>query len=370
MILRSFKYKLYPKKSQRKTLDSHLNLLCWLYNQSIEAVKKTYLKDKTYLGRSGLYALIASWILIKPELKEIHSQVRQNVCDRIDKAFKAFFRRVKAGEKPGYPRFKSWRRYSSLTFPQSGFALKDGFLTLSKIGKIKTKVHRQLSEMVKTCTIKKDSTGDYWVTLVVEVPEKPLPANDKVLGIDVGLTNMVAFDDGTIIKAPKFYRTLEKRLAKAQRKLSSLEKNTKPYHKQRQIVAKIHRRITNLRHNFTHQLSSYLIKNYQYIFYEDLNLKKLIAKNYAKSWHDVAVGQLFSQIMYKVESAGRYQQAIDPAYTSQMCSSCGQLVPKDLSQRRHQCPYCGYDEDRDVNAAKNVKRLGIESLEATFLEAS
>jgi putative transposase len=362
VVLRNFRYKLRPKKSQKRKLASDLKALSWVYNKAIEAVKNAYEKKEPYPKRSGLYKLIHQWILEKPELKNIHSQVLQNVCDRVDKAFKAFFRRVKAGEKPGYPRFKSWRRYKSFTFPQSGFSLKDGILTLSKIGKIKTVVHRELRGDVKTCNIKLDASGDYWVSFATEVSEEILEPSTLQVGIDLGLTNIIALDDGTKIPAPKYYRRSEDRLAKAQRKLSALDKKSKAYQKQKKVVAKIHRKIANLRHNFTHQLSSSLVRDYGFIFYEDLNLKGLIAKNYAKSWHDVAAGQLISQIAYKAESAGRCHIGVNPAYTSQMCSSCGQLVPKDLSVRIHKCS-CGFIADRDVNAAKNIKRLGLQSLE-------
>lgn len=363
MIL-NFRYRLRPRRSQRKLLDKHLSSLCWLYNKAIEAVKGSYEKKEPYPKRSGLYKRIHQWVQEKPELKDIHSQVIQNVCDRVDKAFKAFFRRVKNGETPGYPRFKSWKRYRSFTFPQSGFSLDDNMLKLSKIGTIKVVLHRPLRGKIKTCTIKKDAVGDFWVSFAVEVPQKPLPENNKVIGIDVGLINLVAFSDGTKIKAPKYYRKWETKLAKAQRKLSGLDRASQKYQKQRKIVAKIHRRIWNLRHNFTHQLSSYIVKNYGYIFYEDLDLKNLISKNYAKSWHDAAVGLLISQIAYKAESADRYHAGVNAAYTSQNCSSCEKRVPKDLWTRIHRCPYCNYVEDRDVNASKNVERLGIQSLEA------
>jgi len=360
--LRNFRYKLRPKKSQKRTLSKHLKLLSWVYNKAIEAVKDAHERKEPYLKRSGLYKRIHQWTIEKPELKEIHSQVLQNVCDRVDKAFKAFFRRVKAGEKPGYPRFKSWRRYKSFTFPQSGFSLEDGLLTLSKIGKIKVVVHRELRGNIKTCNIKCDAIGDYWVSFATEVADEPLEPSTAEVGIDLGLTYIIALDDGTKIASPKYYRRSEERLAKAQRKLSGLDKTNRQYQKQKKVVAKIHRKISNLRHNFTHQLSSSLVKNYGFIFYENLDLKGLIAKNYAKSWHDVAAGQLISQIAYKAESAGRCHLGVNPAYTSQMCSSCGQLVPKDLSVRIHKCS-CGYIADRDVNAAKNIKRLGLQSLE-------
>jgi len=343
-------------------LAKHLKDLSWVYNKAIETVKAFHEANEPYPGRNGLNNLIKQWILEKPELENIHSQVLQNVCDRVNKAFKAFFRRVQAGEKPGYPRFKSWRRYKSFTFPQSGFALKDGILTLSKIGKIKTISHRELRGTIKTCNIKCDATGDYWVSFACEVSDEPLEPLTAEVGIDLGLTHIIALDDGTKVASPKYYRRSEERLAKAQRKLSSLDKTTKQYQKQKKVVAKIHRKISNLRHNFTHQLSASLVKNYGFIFYEDLNLKGLIAKNYAKSWHDAAAGQLVSQIAYKAESAGRCHIGVNPAYTSQMCSSCGQLVPKDLSVRIHKCS-CGYIADRDVNAARNIKRLGLQSLE-------
>ncbi|RJR10688.1 transposase [Candidatus Parcubacteria bacterium] len=360
-MLRCFRYKLRPTKAQKKLLQKHLSDLCWLYNKCIETIKVAYEAQQPYPSRNGLNKLIKLWMVEKPELRNIHSQVLQNVCDRVDKAFKAFFRRVKAGETPGYPRFKSWQSYKSFTYPQSGFSLKDGILKLSKLGKLRVNYHRELRGIIKTCTLKRDAVGDYWVTFATEVDKEPLMPSTAVVGIDFGLKDLVTLDDGTKFPAPKYYRMLEKSLAKAQRKLSKLDKKSKAYIKQQIIVAKIHRKITNQRHNYTHQLSSYLVKNYGTIIHEDLDLRQLIAKNYAKSWHDAAVGLLTSQITYKAESAGRNCIGVNPAYTSQKCSSCGQLVPKDLSVRTHQCS-CGYIADRDVNAAKNIKRLGLQSL--------
>jgi putative transposase len=177
---------------------------------------------------------------LRPELKDIHSQVLQDVLRRLDKAFAAFFRRVKAGEMPGYPRFRPRRRYDSFTYSQSGFAFKSGKLQLSKVGRVKIKLHRPIEGRIKTLTITRTATGKWFACFSVEVESRPLPESATSVGIDCGLEKFATLSDGTEIENPRFFRSNEAALAKAQRK------------KRRQRAARIHQRLANRRRNFAH----------------------------------------------------------------------------------------------------------------------
>lgn len=287
----------------------------------------------------------------------------QNVAVKIDLAFKSFFRREKAGEKPGYPRFRGQGRYNSFTYPQFGFELTNNGLKLSKIGTIKIKLHRPIKGTIKTCNIKRTSIGKWFATFSCESEPEPLPKTNKAVGIDVGLESFAMLSDSSKIDNPRFFRTEEHALAKAQRKLSELDKNTLKRKKTRKVVARIHERIANKRSNFAHQYSRKIINQYDIIAIEDLSINKMVHNHcFSKSIMDVAWGQFANYLDYKAEYAGRQIVKVNPAYTSQTCSQCGHRESKKLADRIHHCLCCGFECDRDYNASLNILTLGIQSL--------
>lgn len=255
-MLKSYKYRLYPTKKQQTILNQTLEECRWLYNHFLEQ-KKTSWEQKN--ESINYYTQAVSIVKLKQErqsLANIHSQVLQNVAVKIDLAFKAFFRRVKAGEKAGYPRFRGKGWYDSITYPQTGFEIKDSGLKLSKIGSVKFKYHRQIEGKVKTCTIRRSAAGKWYVSFSCIIEPNPfycLPKSDKAIGIDVGLESFATFSDGNKISNPRFFRQDEKNLAKAQKKLSKAEKGTPERKKRRKAVVKVHERISNRRNNFAHQ---------------------------------------------------------------------------------------------------------------------
>ena len=222
----NFKYRLYPTKKQQTILNQTIEECRWLYNHFLEQRKTSWEQEEKSLNYHAQAVSIVKLKETKPELYDIHSQVLQNVAVRIDLAFKAFFRRIKSGEKTGYPRFKGQGRYDSFTFSQTGFGVINNGLKLSKIGTIKIKLHRQPGGKSKTCSIKKSSTGKWYATFSCEVENKPLVKNNKTVGIDVGLESFITFSNGNKIENPRFFRKEEKALAKVQRKLSKFEKGT------------------------------------------------------------------------------------------------------------------------------------------------
>lgn len=297
----------------------------------------------------------------RPSLFDVHSQVLQNVNDRLDKAFQNFFRRCKAGEKPGFPRFRGVDRYNSFCYAQSGFSLNEAEIKLSKIGSIRIKLHRCLQGKIKTCTILREA-GNWYACFSCEVESNPLTENTKSIGIDLGIENFATFSDGQSIANPRFFKKEEKAVAKSQKKLSKLEKGTPERKRQKKAVSKIHRRIKNKRADFCHKISRKIVNEYQCICIEDLNISQMMPRSFlAKSIADVSWNQFTQFLTYKAEDAGRKLGVVNPAYTSQTCSKCGNIEKKKLSERKHCCLFCGYESTRDENAAKNILALGLDS---------
>jgi transposase, IS605 OrfB family, central region len=290
----------------------------------------------------------------------VFSQVLQDVLRRLDKSFKAFFRRVKNGEKPGYPRFKGVGWYKSFTYPQVGFKLDCSKLTLSKIGSIRIFKHREVEGKIKTCTIKKDLLGHWYAILVSEMEDVPQVEPKVAIGVDVGLKNMVALSDGTAIQYPRYYVQAEKKLAVAQRELSRKKKGSINRQVAKTRVAKLHQKIQNHRDEFLHQVSRKLVDSADLIVFENLNISGMLKNHHlAKHIQDHAWGKLIQFTQSKAAKAGKVVELVDARYTSQKCSQCGIIVPKTLAERVHRCPNCGLEMDRDINASLNIRTLGL-----------
>jgi putative transposase len=305
----------------------------------------------------------------RPALAGVHSQVLQNVAVRIDLAFKAFFRRVKAGEKPGYPRFRGCGRYDSITFPQVpvGCRLDAGEkrIRVANVGQLKVLLHRPLEGALKTATISRSSTGKWYICFSCECAEQaPLPETAQQVGIDVGLKTFATLSGGQEIVNPRFFRREERALAKAQRRLGKEEKGTPERTKRRKVVARVYERIAWRRSDFTHQHSRRIVNQFDLIAVEDLSVNRMTHNHcLAKSIHDAAWSQFASLLSYKAAWAGRRFVAVNPAYTSQDCSGCGhRKADLTLSDRTYTCPCCGLALDRDLNAARNIMRVGQHAL--------
>jgi putative transposase len=365
--MKVYRYRLYPTKAQKKKLCETLELCRWTYNETLALRKNAWENDQKNINYYDSKKMIPVWKKEKPELKTVHSQVLQEIVKRIDLAFQAFFRRVKAGEKAGYPRFKGYGRYDSITYTQSGFELTGNILWLSKIGDIKIKLHRDFDGEIQRLNIRKMPTGKWFVSFLVKTESEPtFPKTRLSIGIDVGISNFLTFSNGQHIPNPRFFVTEEKNLAKAQRKLSKAERGTIARRKALKIVQHLHERISNKRDDFIQKISLNLVKDYDVITFEDLNVKGMIKNhNLAKHIADVAWSKLITITTYKAEWAGKIVELINPKNTSQMCSGCGEIVTKELSERTHSCPYCGLILDRDHNAAINILRLGLQSLRLT-----
>ena len=364
-MIKAFKYRIYPKKSQQSQLRVQLDECRWLYNHLLEQRKTAWNERKESLSCFGQQRTYKQLKVDRPSLKQAHSHVLQNVAVRIDLAFQAFFRRCKAGEKEGYPRFRGRNRYDSITYPQYGNGAKlnaEGSLQLAKIGRVRMVYHRPIQGKPKRVTIRRSATGKWYATITCEWEPTPLEPNQKQVGIDVGLNYFAVLSTGLRVDNPRFFRTDEKALGCAQRKLSKAEKGTADYQKKRRVVARIHERISFRRHNFIHQFSWYIVALLGFIAVEDLNVNRMVHNHcLAKSIADAAWSAFFSALFYKAECAGRICVAVNPAYTSQTCSGCGYRQKMSLDERLYKCRCCNLRIDRDLNASRNILTLGLQS---------
>ena len=362
---KAFRYRLYPTHKQETLLNQQLEECRWLYNHFLEHRKNAWEWYGVSLSYYGQEMTLPGLKKGRPSLEKVYSQSLQNVSVRIDLAFKAFFRREKTGEDPGYPRFKGKGQYSSLTISQwnSGCDLSGNGLRLSKVGPVPIVLHKAIEEKIKTCAVLKSSTGKWWVTFSCEnAPEKALPSHRLPIGIDVGIKTFAALSDGTDIPNPKFFKQSAKRLAQAQRKLELPKKGSPEREKAKKIVAKVHEGILFKRTNFAHQESTKIVQQYGRIFVEDIHVNEMNSHRCLnRNIRDAAWSQFFFFLSYKAESAGREFKKINPAYTSQDCASCGHRQKMPLAVRTYSCPCCGMKKDRDHNDSLNILRLGLES---------
>lgn len=371
-MLKAYKFRIYPTKSQTTKMEQTLDLCRWTYNKTLEIRKNAWEKEGKSLSKYETNNMLPEWKEDKPELKVVFSQVLQNVHERVDLALQAFFRRVKTGEKPGYPRFRGKGWYDSFTYPQKGFKIDSGKLYLSKIGSIKIKLHRPIEGKIKRLTVRRTTIGKWFACFSVELEDNPKPPwkDGSLVGIDVGLESFATLSNGEKIANPRFFREEEKELAKVQRRLSKAPKGTPERKKALKVVQLVHERIANKRYEFAHQISNQLVKKHGLIAFEDLNIIGMTHNhNLAKSIHDVAWNMLVTLTSYKAASAGSMVVLVDPRNTSKMCSRCGILVEKSLSDRVHKCSQCGLEMDRDWNAAINILRLGLQSVGIQSVEA-
>lgn len=357
LTTKSIKYRIYPSRSQIQLLNNTLEGCGLYYNHLLSQRKEGWESSKKN------YTCFEQQKINKDFLNkadyDIYAQVIQNVAVRIDLAFKAFFRRLKNGEKPGYPRFKSKDRYDSFTYPQRGWKIEEKNISLPKFGKIKSVIHKNIEGNIKTCTVIREA-DKWYVIFVYEIDYNEIdPETDEAVGIDVGLSNFAVFSDETIITNPRFFKEEEKKIAKLQSRRDKTKNK-----KLNKAIQKRHNKVKNKRKDFCHKLSRKIVNKYSKIFVEDLNINamKEDMKYLSKSINDASWNLFINNLIYKAEDAGRLIKLVNPAYTSQDCSNCSYRVKKKLSERIHNCPNCGLKIDRDLNAAKNILRIGLYSL--------
>lgn len=353
----TYKFKLYPTKQQISLFEQTLGLCQELYNAALQERRDAWRINRESITFPTQSAQLPDIKEARPELNDVYSQVLQDTLRRTDKAFKSFFGRVKRKAKAGFPRFRSISRYDSFTYPQIGFSLQGSKLILSKIGKVKIKVHRAVEGRVKTLTIKREA-GRWYACFSACVEAQPLPVCIESVGVDVGLATFATLSDGTEIDNPRYYREAQKRLRKAQRKIARRKKGSHSRRKAVQLLQRVHAYVRNQRSDFHHKISRWMVNEYGLIVVEDLNVKGLASGMLAKSVNDAGWSAFIAKLAYKAANAGRELMRVDPRGTSQTCT-CGAHTPKDLSQRWHQCSACGLSANRDHVSAQIILARGL-----------
>ncbi len=364
IITKAFKFRIAnPSKIVQERLEQTLYLCRQLYNASLQERRDAYQINRVSINYQAQQNQLPEIKQTNPEYKNIHSQVLQNVLKRCERAFDGFFRRIKAKQTVGFPRFKSANRYDSFCYPQTGFSLTGDRLTLSKIGKVKIKLSRAVVGKIKTCTIKKE-IDNWFVVFTVETLPEPCATTGKQVGLDMGIENFVTLSDGTQIDNWKYYESTNKKLRIAQRSVARKKKGGQNRKKAVVGLRKIHQQIKNRRADFQHKLSTHLVKEFDLIAIEKLSILGLSRGILSKQVHDVSWSSFFNMLDYKAENAGRQLIKVNPAFTSQTCL-CGNREKKSLSQRQHNCLKCGYKNHRDIVSAEIILEAGLASLAQT-----
>ncbi|HEX3272943.1 MAG TPA: transposase [Ktedonobacterales bacterium] len=360
-VRKTYKYKLTPTADQERYLARVLGLCRYLYNTALEQRITAWQRVRVSISRFQQEAELKDIRAEMPEYAAIHSHVLQDVLARLDKTYQAFFRRVQAGEKAGFPRYQGCDRWHSFTYKEfgNGATLDNGFLVLSKIGRIAVRWSRPIEGTPKTVTVSREADGWYVSFSCADVPVHSLPATGQETGIDLGLEAFATLSDGTRIFHPGWYRRAERALKKAQRRVSRRKKGSNRRRKSVVLLAKAHQKVRRQRGDFHHKTALTLVRANDMIYHEDLQTANMVRNHHlAKSIQDAGWAAFLSILSFKAACAGRKVQAVTPAFTSQRCSGCGVVVAKGLSVRWHSCPDCGTSLHRDHNAARNIERAG------------
>jgi putative transposase len=362
LLRRSYRYRLHPNVSQAHILDDWRRQCSRLYNAALEQRILWWQMCRKSATRFDQTAQLTDLRAADPVFSAVPVEVQRSALRRIDLAFQAFFRRCKSGEKPGFPRFRSHRRYDSFSIGRA--SLRKDRVHVPLLGHVKLNLHRPIEGTIKNVIIQRDTTGKWWIIFQCDVGNAP----PKILirttvGIDVGLTTLATLSTGEKIENPRYFRQRQALLKKRQQSLARKQKGSKNRNRARILVAKTHAHVHHQRVDLTRKEAKQLVEQYDLISLEELNNKGLASGMFAKSVNDASWGLFRQAIACKAECAGKTIRLVDPRKTSQQCSRCGMIVPKTLADRVHRCPHCGLVLDRDHNAAINIDALGQSALE-------
>lgn len=354
------RFRVYPNIATERRLFSCFDGCTFVRNWCLE--NQTY-KDSVLPKLKEEY----------PELKGVHSKVLQNVVQQIAHNLKALKALKQNGKRVGRLRKK---RVHSMIYEQSGFSIKGDRLHLSKVGDMPIVITREIPGTIKQVIIKHNRTHKWFVSVISETPETPVPTTGTAcVGIDLNVDNFSTDTEGVVFEHPQNVRKMEKRLRRAQKKLSRKKRGSNNRKRQRLLVARIHETVENRRDDFLHKWSRYYVNRYDSIALENLSIRDMVETPISgrnKSILDAAWGKARTFVQYKAENAGKHVRLVNPAYTTQDCFRCGARVPKLLSERVHRCPHCGYTIGRDLNAALNIRKrafqIGWGTPESTLAE--
>jgi putative transposase len=347
-MLSAFKFRLYPNEEQENTLNNQMKICKWLYNRAYHERMDHY--EETGKGLTCVEQLNELPEIKKkdPELTTVYSQVLQNVLERLDMAFKNFF-----SGRTRYPRTKPF--ISSITYPQASpqWICKHS-ITLPKIGRIRMIKNRIIKGRIKTITVKKYKSGEWYAIIVTETKDRHATAQKEIknpVGVDSGLTNYIYLSDGAHVDNPKFIKQHEKRIKKAQKSLSKKKKGSKNRKKAKLLLAKRWNDYDNVKDDWQWKLAGALVSKYDLIAYENLSIRNMV-KNHclAGAIQDAAWGTFWGKVKWKAQQNGTLALACEPKYSTQECPICHVNHKMALSERTFVCPSCGYIADRDYKA--------------------
>lgn len=358
ILHKTFRYRIYPTKRQEEILNAQLAICCELYNAGLQERRDAWKLQRKSIRWFDQNRQLAAIRKERVDVSSIHTDVLENVLRRVDLAFQAFFERARSGHNPGYPRFRSARRYDSITFRQIGKALLGNKLRLSRIGQVRIKVHRPIHGTIKTLTVKREA-GRWFAVFAVEYQPEALAFNPSMVGIDVGLSAFATLSDGSAIQNPRWFRTAQAKLRRLQRRVARRKNGSNRRRKAVVLLRRFHNHVRDQRRDFHHKESRKIVNQNGLIAVENLNVRGMV-KNHklAKSISDAGWSNFLFMLAYKAESAGRVFVKVDPRGTSQTCL-CGAEVRKTLVVRAHSCTSCGLVADRDhVSAQVILSRAG------------
>jgi putative transposase len=371
----NYKYRLDPPEALTETLHQHVDTCRQLYNHVLYLLNESKDIPARYEVQGRLPDLKTWW----DDLGDVHSKVLQMVVKRVYDNLATLNAQKENGHDVGMLKWKPPREYRSLTYNQSGFELKNTsgrpVLWLSKIGEIPIRLHRDIPEnaTIKQVTIKREPSGEWSATFGIDVdedtPEKP-ENPEEVVGIDVGILKYAHDTDGYAIESPDFSDERE-RLERAQRDLSRKQHGSANWEKQRRAVVKRHAELKNKRRDFLHKLSNYYATEYDLVAVEDLDAKGLVElPGNSRNRAGAAWGTFLRMLEYKCEREGTHFVAVDPKDTTKECASCDVKTDKSPWVREHSCPACGFEADRDANAAWNILSRGLEAVGVVHSEST